>query len=67
MKFTAYIDVEETGTEKFSYEANSPEEVWKQIAKEHDIKNVSLMTDGITSYQLNSDQGTKLRSDVSFL
>jgi hypothetical protein len=67
MKFVAYIDVEETGTKKFSYEANSPEEVWKEIAKEHDLKNVGLMTDGTTSYHLNSSKGSKLRSDVNFL
>lgn len=66
MKFVAYIEVDDLGTHKFYFEANSPEEAWEQIAKEHKLSDVSLMTDGVTSFQLNSSKGTKLRQDVNW-
>jgi hypothetical protein len=67
MKFAAYIQVGDSGTKKFYYYAKSPEEAWKKIAKDHDLKNMAMLTDGVMSFQLNSSKGTKLRSDVNFL
>jgi hypothetical protein len=66
MKFVAYIEVGDTGTEKFYFEAATPEKAWEEIAKEHNLKDVGLMTDGVTSFQLNSSKGTKLRQDVNW-
>ena len=66
MKFVAYIEVKKRGTNKFYFEADTPEKAWEEIAKEHDLKDVSLMTDGVTSFQLNSSKGTKLRPDINW-
>lgn len=67
MKFAAYVETEKHGTKKFKFDSDNPTEAFKYASELWDMKNISLLTDGIYSYPLNfleTGKAQKLRVEL---